>query len=172
MQPINQRNWVLKDERLTPNFRLYEFIHWADKMINMSDKDKQLANQLAEENFEYKHYIYYKAMAHFLQGLRDRLNEDGDYGIIVTCAYRPEEWERYRRRTGSSQHTECAVDFVIFNRNTNTRDFKKTEEVFDVLNAGRFNGGLAVKYIEDAEGNRIGAAFCHVDFGPFARWEY
>lgn len=175
-QPINQRSWKLKDERLTPHFRLFEFIHWADKLHNMSASDRALSNKLSEENFRYENYLLYKAAALFLQNIRNKLNRTSEgiinrYGIIVTCGYRPEEWERHRGRTGSSQHTICAIDFVVFDRKRNMIDYKKTLDIYKNLRSSDFNGGLAVRYV-DTKNKPLGAVFCHIDFGVRARWEY
>lgn len=172
MSVDNTRKWKLTNERLTDNFHLFEFIHWANQMINMSRSDKRLANELAKKHFTYNHYVQYKGMAHYLQGLRDRLNKDYNnrYSIIVTCGYRPFEWETYRGRIGSSQHTNCAVDIVVYDRILKKRDYKLTLQLYKELKED-FNGGLAVRYL-DKKRKDDGALFLHIDFGPEARWTY
>lgn len=166
---INQRNWKLKEEKLTQNFFLFEFIYWANKLSNISESDRKLANKLSERFFTYKHYVAYKAAAWHLQSIRNYINRnENEYGIIVTCGHRPIQWEKHRGRKGSSQHTVCAIDFVVVELKTGIRRYDLTLEIFNKLNNENYNGGLAVKYTQD----RKGAIFCHIDYGVRARWEY
>src|SRR6056297_1526441 len=166
------RSWELNlDEKLTENFRLKEFIYWADKS-SMSDADKVLANKYAQGNFTYEHYVMYKAMAHLLEHVRHVVHVDDvcnghHYAIIITSGFRPKVWEKYRGRSGGSQNTICAVDFVVYNKTLGELDYRSTLDVFQDYKYG-FNGGIAVKYTEDKQG----AIFCHIDFGRRARWEY
>ena len=166
------RSWNLNlEEKLTDNFTLKEFIHWADN-TSMSDADKLLANKYAQGNFRYEHYVMYKMMSHFLEEVRlgvhvDHLRTGHDYALIITSGYRPEVWEKYRGRSGGSQHTICAVDFVVYNKTLGQLDYEATLDVFEDYKDD-FNGGIAVKYTEDKKG----AIFCHIDFGRRARWEY
>jgi len=166
------RSWELNlDEKLTPNFKLKEFIHWPAK-TSMSDADKFLASKYAQGNFTYEHYVMYKMMANFLEHVRHVVHVDDvcnghHYAIIITSGFRPKIWEKYRGRSGDSQHTICAVDFVVYNKTLGQLDYEATLDVFEDYKDD-FNGGIAVKYTEDKQG----AIFCHIDFGRRARWEY
>ncbi len=168
------RSWKLNlNETLTENFKLKEFVHWADNSLTMSESDIQLANHLAYDHFTYENYVMYKMMANYLEIIRyaahvDNMGSGHDFGIIITSGFRPKSWEHYRGRSGGSQHTICAVDFVVYNMSLNKRDYEYTLKAYKDLHEDEFNGGLAVKYTDDNNG----AIFCHIDFGRKARWEY
>ena len=109
------RSWNLNlDEKLTPNFRLKEFIHWPAK-TSMSDADKFLASKYAQGNFTYEHYVMYKAMANFLEHVRHVVHVDDvcnghHYAIIITSGFRP--------KVGRSTEADPAAVSILFVRLT------------------------------------------------------
>lgn len=156
---------MIENKQLTKNFTLFEFINskMPSKAIimNYATLDKM---QESEKNIIFENI---KAVALTLQKIRDKYN----LPIIITSGYRCEDWEKYRGRSGDSQHTRgLAVDFYVMseNRNLIMNDIMK-----DYKN---FMGGLATKK------NGDDFIFIHIDLrtpstehihrGYGARWTY
>ena len=156
---------MIENKQLTKNFTLFEFINskMPSKAIimNYATLDKM---QESERNIIFENIT---AVALTLQKIRDKYN----LPIVITSGYRCEEWEKYRERSGNSQHTRgLAVDFYVMseNRNLIMNDIMK-----DYKN---FMGGLATKK------NGDDFVFIHIDLrtpsaehihrGYGARWTY
>lgn len=105
--------------RLAKNFTLGEVVDWH-KHLNMSDDDRELCQRLSRSALNYSTLINATHQAIRLQGLRDYLNQEFDYGsdigIRVTSWLRHIQWEYHRNRDGSSIHTKGdATDITIIN---------------------------------------------------------
>ncbi len=102
--------------RLAKNFILREAIEWAVH-LPMSNEDVRKATDLAMKNLNPQVLVYMSYQAMRLQHLRDSLNRDYPdlkLRIRVTSWLRPVEWEHYRGRDGTSQHTTGhATDIVV-----------------------------------------------------------
>lgn len=102
--------------QLTPNFNLNEVIFWADHLI-MSQADKDKAARLATDHLTTEVIISACYQANRLQDLRNKLNQiysEYNVWILVSSWLRPKQWELYKGRDGSSQHTTgLATDIQI-----------------------------------------------------------
>ena len=104
------------DIKLARNFTLREVCEWA-RNLQMSDSDRDKAVEMAINELTPEVLVNATIQAQRLQKLRDRLNQLNPgftTRIHVTSWFRPMEWELYRDRDGSSQHTKgWATDFTI-----------------------------------------------------------
>ena len=92
---------MIKDQQLSRNFRLHEFLYKATAMPKES-------YELITKEFNYNILFEVNKIANSLQVIRDYANKP----LIVTCGFRPVEWDLFKNRTGDSAH--CigqAVDF-------------------------------------------------------------
>lgn len=91
------------NQKLTPNFSLYEFTYGGTQMKGTNCKrfftDEIIYDKLGD----------LKYLAEQMEKVRILL---GNNPINVHCALRPYDWEIYRGRNGKSQHiTGNAIDF-------------------------------------------------------------
>lgn len=158
------------DFNLTSNFKLKEAVEWANHISTMSFADKTLAIKLATEaakDFNTMNNIMRIAIK--LQEIRNKINVqfpsyNGNIGIRVTSWLRPVEWEKHRRRNGTSQHTTGhAVDFRVVG--VSNADYNRIMQwLFNYLN--NWDGGLARSM------NGSNYTFIHLDLGKKRRWTY
>lgn len=80
----------------------------------MSQEDRVKATNEMLGHVTHHHIEEAQRIAAYLQDIRDDFSDTfGDTPFFITCWLRSPAWERYKRRDGSSKHTEGhAVDFV------------------------------------------------------------
>jgi len=157
--------------KLTNNFSLWEAKKWY-RFFNISFTVLENLKQWIEDEFNDEILQNVKVIAQDLQQIRDLVNEaypnyNGKIGIRATSWFRPFKWEKFRKRSGLSQHVKGhAVDFIVVN--VSTQDFPKIMDfIWKHLNKGDgYNGGLARLYK-----NKIWS-FIHIDRGRKRRWNY
>jgi hypothetical protein len=164
---------TLPNEKLTLNFTLYEFIesqlpfqgvqmNWA----NISDFRKDRAKRLCEL-METKRTL--------INNVFRQKNGGKEIGLRFTSAFRSVEWERFRGRSGDSQHTQSWGGDV---QPTNVSDelaVQILEYLYSIDNdrATGHLGGFAIKKPEYKNGKIIKIGFLHYDLrGTVARWTY
>jgi hypothetical protein len=104
--------------KLTANFTMREVLEWAHQHP-MSAQDKAKSIELNHAHFTFDHAVNAVRIATKMQALRDKVNAafpqyKGRIGFIVTSWFRPLEWETFRGRKGTSQHTTGhALDFTL-----------------------------------------------------------
>ena len=138
---------------MTRNFTLPEFFTWPYR-LNLSESDKVKATNMMLQHVTVKHIDMVIDLVEELQDIRDDFADAfGETPFIVTCWLRSPEWERYRGRNGSSQHTQGhAVDFVPRKWQKVHRDWMK-ERLKD------WEGGM-----------KVYSWGVHIDFGQKRRW--
>ncbi len=146
---------------LTPNFTLYEYMQgeaMPNEAIRLAWQDFTTDNETAVQKF-----------MPTIQAIRDWVNSEfknenngKSISLVITCGFRSRQWELKQGRSGNSQHTICAVDFMVGNCNLQlSKDILKA--VFERWDKF-YIGGLAIN--EKAN-------FIHIDYrGKKARWSY
>lgn len=99
------------NEQVTKNFSLYEFI---EAHPSGSEEFKEIVwSNIAEFNLNNA-----KRILEFIQRKRDYINSNfrslnggEDIGLKITSGFRPVQWEKLQKRSGTSKHTlSMAVD--------------------------------------------------------------
>lgn len=107
---------VSLDAKLTENFTLREAVEWAHLLTGTSDFDKERATSLAMAALDTQTLINIAHAADRQQDLRNHLNllyPNENIYLLATSWLRHSQWEEYRGRDGTSQHTKGhAVDIV------------------------------------------------------------
>ena len=132
-----QNSLYQPDLKLAKNFTLKEACQWAEHLPGMSKADRKKATTLAIKHLTVEVIICATIQAGRLQSLRDRLNlmyHDYNIWILVTCWFRPDEWEAYRGRDLSSYHPKgLATDFVIMGLPSREMQQEAMEFAYDYL---------------------------------------
>ena len=119
-------------------------------------------------------------LAGFLQLLREAVNNKfkdknggNEIGLIVTSGFRCIEWEKIRKRSGASRHTQSDAADIVPNCSYElaVEIIQWMYEVFNPLTTGHI-GGFAIKKPTYENGNIKAIGFAHFDFGKKRRWEY
>lgn len=100
-------NMTIKNIQIAKNFKLYEFLFDAKAMPKSSHDlmRKEYSKDIEKEIVK---------LSNCLQIIRDIIKSP----IIITCGFRPVEWDKLQGRAGTSQH--CfgkAADFHCSNLN-------------------------------------------------------
>lgn len=144
-------------KRLSPHFTLKEFICGTNNsFISQLEDDTEIEFYLRAVEQELTEEIInnLRQVAAVLEIVRAYFG----HGVIVTCGFRPLAWEKYKNRSGQSQHRwGKAADFYIFGRKL-TEVYKFVDETFKT-------GGRAINLL---------MGFVHFDLRFDARyhWEY
>lgn len=135
----------IKDEKLTPNFSLHEFIY--PKLAGDEIKS------YVDEDYGSEIFLNIIRIAERLQVIRDYFGKP----LIINSGFRPVNWEKKKGRSGASQHSfGLAVDFYV-------KDIP-LEEVYDFIQKTFKIGGRAINKTDN---------FIHLDArGNFAIWTY
>jgi len=156
---------ALPNTQLTRNFHLYEFI------------EAQLPFEAVALNWKYItrfDMLKWEEMALELEKDRRLINEHhkpdlfgfDDIGIRITSGFRCIEWELLRGRSGLSQHTICAVDYIPTNV-SRSKAIVILKWLYDIQDK-TWPGGLAIKHPEQMK-----TGFIHKDTRKeLARWNY
>lgn len=92
---------MIKDQQLSRNFRLHEFLYKATAMPSAS-------HELMKKEFNFEILFELSKVANQLQTIRDFVNVP----LVITCGFRPIEWDKNRGRSGKSTHCKGqAADF-------------------------------------------------------------
>ena len=157
-------------KNIAKNFTWDEVTNWSKHQSKMSVSDKLKAKTLAEKALTSTTKKNAQLIATSLQLIRDLVNTvfpeyKGSIGVRPLSWLRALAWEKYRKRSGTSQHVEGhGVDFVL--TGIPAEDAQKIMKwLFKLLE--NWEGGLAVKY--DEKGNIV---FIHIDLGKKRRWVY
>ena len=139
---------------MTHNFKLSEFFTWPYRLRSMSEADKVKATNMMLSHVNLDHIDRVYLLAKKLQEIRnDFADTFGDTPFIITCWLRSPEWEKYRGRNGSSQHTKGhAVDFVPVKWQLEHREW------------------MAERLKDWPGGMKIYTWGVHIDLGPKRRW--
>lgn len=158
--------------KLTKNFTLSEATNWINR-LGYTPTTRAWYEKLAQDQLNKPEILSnIQAIAKHLQEVRDQINEKwpeykGGLRIQTTSWLRPLEWEKMRKRSGLSQHTQGhAVDFIVVNPKLKPAQRNEIMEwIFEQHKD--FKGGLAFKKSGD------NWSFIHIDLrGRKARWEY
>ena len=97
----------IQDRQLTANLRLHEFIFTESMIENLAIAEPMIR---AEYSREVEARII--RVAECVQIIRDKFGEPA----VVTSGFRPVAWEKFRGRSGTSQHPlGWGADFYIRN---------------------------------------------------------
>lgn len=155
--------------RLEKNFTIDEVYNWINR-LGYNDETKNWLIKMCKDDIESNpdRLLFIKSIATELQRIRDFVNQQfpefgGKLTVNITSWLRPIEWEKFRRRSGNSRHTNGdAVDFIIGGAGGKTNEIMHW--LFRYLN--NWNGGLAA-FVRNGM-----YSFIHIDLGRKRRWYY
>lgn len=175
----------IKKINLTKNITFHEYMEGTLPTLayNLNWKSFNNLNDTQKEEFINKA----KQVAIEVQKERDYINEhfkhennNKEFTVLITSGFRCKEWELHQGRSGASQHTIAAIDFVIMNCSLEL-SAKIHKDIFDRRNKS-WLGGFAIKYPTTSKGKLTTSGFIHIDCrqpdtyqiqrGYGARWIY
>lgn len=166
----------MENINITPNFSLHEFIEASP------NNDKEF-KRIAWDNIGELNVVNAKKIINLTQAKRDYINrmfraDNGgkEIGLKITSGFRPLAWEKIKKRSGLSRHTQSdAIDFQPLNCSPELA-VKIIQHLYDIDSdkVTGHQGGFAIKKPTIIGGSIRLVGFAHYDLRPGqpARWFY